>query len=215
MPLTPEDASPAQIASQAEFIVNHLQETHYTYDENIDPETGTYDCDCSRFVSWVLARMARDHFRLLTDHARTQNPLAFDYFQFFESLTPESTGGWHQIDFLADARRGDIIAWQLTATFEKGHDSGHVFFVAETPSVNDEGIFMVRVYDSASKPHFEDTRGEGKAWPDGVGTGFINFQVDEDGRPAAFQFSPGAGFKTYPITIGRLEPLTASIAPSR
>jgi hypothetical protein len=57
--------------------------------------------------------------------------------------------------------------------------------VAETPTVNDSGIFAVRVYDSADRPHFDDTRSNEES---GVGSGFINFQVDDAGRPTAFQF---------------------------
>jgi hypothetical protein len=63
------------------------------------------------------------------------------------------------------------------------------------------------VYDSAAGPHFDDTRGDGTVdSPSGVGTGFINFQVDADGRPIAFQFGPSAGFDVFPIAIGRVEP---------
>jgi len=50
------------------------------------------------------------------------------------------------------------MAWQFTG-FEPGDNTGHVFFVAETPRLLDSGVFAVRVYDSAAEPHFEDTRG--------------------------------------------------------
>ena len=61
--------------------------------------------------------------------------------------------------------------------------------------------------DSAIVPHFDDTRGDGSGqWPSGVASGFINFQVDDDGQPVAFQFSPplSSGFTSLPIAIGRL-----------
>jgi hypothetical protein len=64
-----------------------------------------------------------------------------------------------------------------------------VVFAAETPTMDDQGYFAVRVYDSANVPHFDDTRGDGPGqWPSGVGSGFINLQVDDDGQPVAFQF---------------------------
>ena len=66
------------------------------------------------------------------------------------------------------------------------------------------------MYDSASEPHFEDTRGNGDGqFSSGVGTGFLNFQVDEDDHPTAFQFAPGDTFEALPIAIGRPEPLTS------
>jgi hypothetical protein len=81
---------------------------------------------------------------------------------------------------------------------------------AETPTVDKTGVFSVLLYDSAAQPHFADTRGDGDGqFPSGVGSGAINFNVDDDGRPVAFQFAPGDGFTTLPIAIGRLEPLPA------
>jgi hypothetical protein len=108
---------------------------------------------------------------------------------------------------LAGAARGDLIAWRLFPHPEPGKDTGHVVFVAGTPAVDDQGCFAVRVYDSAVVPHFDDTRGDGPGqWPSGVGSGFINFRVGDDGQPVAFQFSPplSSEFTSLPIAIGRL-----------
>ena len=132
---------------------------------------------------------------------------AFEYYVFLSALTPVSPGGWHRIDFLRDARPGDIITWRFP-TVEKGHDTGHVVFAAETPTEDASGIFSVRVYDSAAEPHFDDTRGTGEGqFATGVGSGFIKFKVDDAGRPIAFQFAPSEKFTTLPIAIGRVEPL--------
>ncbi len=196
---------PEQIAAQAEYIVNNHTETQYTHSEHIVVASGVYDCDCSEFVGFVLEQIAPDHYELIAATATPPRPLAFDYFTFFSNLTPESTGGWSRIDALRDARRGDAVAWRAPE-IEPHHNTGHCFFVAETP-VNDSGIFAVRVYDSAAAPHFDDTRADGKT---GVGTGFINFKVDGEGRPIAFQFGPAAdtdSFVSWEIAIGRVEPL--------
>jgi hypothetical protein len=199
---------PQQIAAQAEFIVNNLEQTDYQFTEQIDVDRGIYDCDCNSFVGFVLQRAAPDHYALIPKETNQPRPRAFEYYDFFSSLTPESTGGWHRIDFLPDARRGDIIAWRFPE-ITPGHDTGHVLFVADTPSLLDSGVFAVRVYDSADTPHFDDTRGDGEGqFPNGVGSGFINFTVDESGRPTAFQFSPSDGFTTLPIAIGRVELLS-------
>jgi hypothetical protein len=204
---TPQLSLPGQIASQAEFIVNNLVKTYYQHPDNIDPDRGVYDCDCNGFVSFVMLRSASDHYRMIPQEKDQSRPRAFEYYVFFSMQTPESTGGWHRIDFLRDAQRGDLIAWRFP-TVMKGHDTGHVLIVAEAPTADASGIFTVRVYDSANQPHFNDTRGSGAGQSaTGIGSGFINFKVDASGRPTAFQFSPSDGFEVLPIAIGRVEPL--------
>ena len=85
------------------------------------------------------------------------------------------------------------------------------FFVAEEAALIDSDIFAVRVYDSAAYPHFNDTRGTGEGeFPDGIGSGLINRQVDDTGRPTAFQFGPSDPFISLSIPIGRVEPLPAT-----
>jgi hypothetical protein len=64
---------PGQIATQAEFIVNNLQQTDYQNTDNIDVDLGIYDCDCNRFVSFVMERAAPDHYAMIpkeTDQPR-------------------------------------------------------------------------------------------------------------------------------------------------
>jgi DNA-binding CsgD family transcriptional regulator len=201
---------PGQVAWQAEFIVNNLRQTDYQHAENIDVDRGIYDCDCNGFVGFVLERFAPDHYAMIPKEKDQPRPRAFKYYMFFNSLTPESSGGWHQIDFLQDARRGDIIAWRFPE-IEVDRNTGHVLCAAEAPVADDSGIVTLRVYDSAAEPHFDDTRGNGAGeFETGVGSGFINFQVDDAGRPTAFQFAPSEGFTTLPIAIGRLEPLPAT-----
>ncbi len=104
---------PEQTASQAELIVNSLQETKYQHHEVIDVDRGKYDCDCSAFVSFVLNRSAPAHFAMIPKEAAPPRPRAFEFHDFFHALTSQSTGGWHRINFLQDVVRGDIIAWRL------------------------------------------------------------------------------------------------------
>jgi hypothetical protein len=199
---------PQQIAAQAEFIVNNLEQTDYQYTEQIDVDLGIYDCDCNGFVGFVLQQAAPDHYAMIPQEPDQAQPRAFEYYDFLSSLTPDSTGGWHRIDFLPHARRGDIIAWRFPE-ITPGHDTGHVLFVADMPNLLYTGVLAARVYDSADTPHFDDTRGDGVGqFPNGVGSGFINFTVDELGRPTAFQFAPADNFTTLPIAIGRVQPLS-------
>ena len=204
---------PEQIAALAESIVNTLTHTHYQHHDNIDPATGVYDCDCNGFVGFVLPAVAPQHFKLIPKETNQPRPRAFKYFNFFASLIPESTGSWRRIDLLTDARRGDIMAWRFP-TIEADENTGHVVIVAETPSLDPSGhFFVMRVYDSANEPHFEDTREpDGQPSPTGktgVGSGFINVKVDGAGRPIAYLFAPPATaeYSYRPIAIGRAEPL--------
>ena len=204
MTLVPRLSLSQQTAWQAEFIVNNIQQTDYQHVDNIDVDRGVYDCDCNGFVGFVLHRAVPGHYKMIPKETNQERPRAFKYYEFFNSLTSESTGGWRQIDFLPDARRGDVIAWRFPE-IEVGHNTGHVLLVAETPEKTDSGIFLVRVYDSAVEPHFDDTRANDES---GVGSGFINFRVDDSNRAVAFQFGPSKDqFVTLPIAIGRIEPL--------
>jgi hypothetical protein len=202
------------LASSAESIVNSFTETRYTHDENINVKSGVYDCDCSEFVGFVLEQVAPEQYALIAATAEPPRPLAYDFYTFFSNLAPGSTAGWSPVEALLDAsgtlstaRRGDIVAWRAPE-IEPKHNTGHCFFIAEAPSMLDSGRIAVRVYDSAAAAHFEDTRLDGET---GVGSGFINFEVDGDGRPIAFQFGPAPdtnSFVYWQIAIGRAEPFS-------
>jgi hypothetical protein len=84
---------PQQIAAQAELIVNNLEQTDYQYTEQIDVDQGIYDCDCNGFVGLVLQRTAPDHYALVPKETDQPRPRAFEYYDFFNSLTPQSRRG--------------------------------------------------------------------------------------------------------------------------
>jgi hypothetical protein len=201
-----------QIAAKAELVVNTLTQTDYQHADNIEPANGVYDCDCNGFVGLVLSSVVPKHFGLIQPEPGQSRPRAFVYYDFFAALTPESTGGWRRIDFLTDARRGDIMAWRFP-TIEPHEDTGHVVIIAETPTLDSSGdFFVMRVYDSAAEAHFNDTREpDGQPSPKGktgVGSGFINFKIDGAGRPIAYHFAPPATaeYSYRPIAIGRAIP---------
>ncbi len=197
---------PQQLAVRAEDVVNTLTDTAYQFKENIDPTDGIWCCDCNSFVGYILEELAPSHYGKLPKEATQPRPRAFEYYDFFSTLTSSTPGGWHRIQHMVNVRRGDILAWRFPV-IEEGHDTGHVVYIADTPKINDDNTASVRVYDSASRAHFDDTRSTGP-FAGGVGSGFLNFQLDDEGRPSAFQFSPGNQFETKPIAIGRPEPLS-------
>jgi hypothetical protein len=208
---------PQDVAAMAESIVNTLTQTDYQHVDNIDPSIGVYDCDCNGFAAFILRAVALQNFEEIPIDTQLgsveSRPRAFEYYDFFASLTPQSTGGWSRVNLLSDAGRGDIVAWRAP-TIELHVNTGHVVILAETPTLDPSGEFyVVRVYDSAAEAHFDDTRmPDGQPSPTGatgVGSGFLNFKVDGEGRPIAYLFAPPitAPYSYRPIAIGRAKPL--------
>jgi hypothetical protein len=200
---------PQEIAAKAEAIVTSLTQTDYQHKDNIIPATGVYDCDCNGFVGFVLQNTAPNHLAKVTKETNQPRPRAFEYFTFFASLTPNSSGDWKRVDLLKDGNRGDIIAWRFP-TLEPHTDTGHVVILAEAPRLAASGdFFTVRVYDSAIEAHFDDTRKPGgnssPTGATGVGSGILNFKVDGAGRPLAYLFAPPltAQYSYRTIAIGR------------
>ena len=107
---------------------------------------------------------------------------------------------------LADARRGDIVAWK-SDLLEPGGNTGHAFIVAADPEIFGDGVISILAYDSSNIRHFDDTRGQGGNSPaTGVGSGRIHFRSgDSDWE---FQFGPGDSYHECPITVGRIQPLS-------
>lgn len=200
---------PSEIAAKAEEIVNSVTLTVYQHKDDIDPAAGIYKCDCNGFAEFVLENTAPGHLKLIPKEADQSRPRAFEYFSFFASLTPDSAKDWRRVDLLAEARRGDIVAWRFP-TIEAHQDTGHVVILAEAPKLDPSGeFFTVRVYDLAAEAHFNDTRnpssGPAPAGATGVGSGVLNFKVDAEGRPLAYLFAPPitAQYAYRPIAIGR------------
>jgi len=195
-----------RIGNRAEHIVHTLRHTHYQHHEHIDVATGTYDVDCSGFVSFVLEQVAREHLRVIPKESGWKIPRAFKYEEFFNSLPSHPEKGWRAIPDLAQVVRGDIVAWSLPSHLGKEEDTGHVFVVAAAPIQLEAGLLAFRVCDSSTVRHYQDSRAEtGGAFHTGVGTGTIHFKVDGAGKPRSFQFGPGDKFHSVPIAMGRAE----------
>jgi len=178
----------------------------------------------------VLSQTAPDHYATLVAAAGEPMPRAFDYCGFFGSLPPEAVDGWEEVEVLADAALGDLIAWKLP--LEPHQDTGHVVFVAETPAMDDQGHFAVRVYDSASVPRVSG----GGLWPrrrrqtrkrPGTGNGHIlglaapdttspsaRPEVAGDSPPTVVTSCPPDRFHTGDAGSG-LRPLSTGEGPSR
>jgi hypothetical protein len=198
-----------RVGQEAERIIANARHTKYQHKAYIDEATGTYDVDCSDYVSYVLERMAKRHLDLIPKENWWPVPRAYKYYEYFHSLPSDAPGGWHQIQQLQHAQRGDIIAWKLPGGPQKDRDTGHVFIVADAPSILNGQHVSVPAYDSSTVKHYNDSRVQSDGiFHDGVGKGTIHFSIDATGRPTAFQFGPGDQFHEDPIAIGRIKLFT-------
>jgi hypothetical protein len=203
--MSAEASQGAQIAAEAERIFNNTKQTLYQYPAYVVEEnTGRYDIDCCGFVSYILANIAPEHLKMVpTIHWPV--PLAFEYFLYFDSLSTRGSAGWSPVADLRDSLPGDIIAWRRLASVG---DTGHVFVVVDAPVVVAPGVVAVNACDSSNILHYDDSRSvvDGEQ-ATGVGTGTIRFEIDDTGKPTAFQFGHGDRFHSYSIAIGRLVPI--------
>jgi len=77
-----------QVAGEALRILGNTRHTTYQHDIFIDEATGTYDVDCSGFVSYILGRVAPAHLDLIPTHGTEPRLLAQDYHFFFRRSRP-------------------------------------------------------------------------------------------------------------------------------
>jgi hypothetical protein len=196
-----------QVAGEALRILENTRHTKYQHDIFIDEVTGTYNVDCSGFVSYILGRVAPAHLNLIPTDGTVSRQLAQDYHKFFSLLPTEATDGWRQILSLPDARRGDLIAWPLPPP---NPDTGHVFVVAADPIPVADQILAIMAYDASDILHYDDSRGNGPGqFPTGVGSGTFHLEINSAGLPVAFQFDQSDPLVSGNIAIGRVELFSA------
>lgn len=189
------------LGDAAERLLSGMRETHYQHRTYADQSRGVYDMDCSGFVDYLLKEIAPSQFAPLRIEPGHTRPRAAMYFDLFTRLNHNPLPGWEAVPKLSAARRGDIIAWQLTASTGEPGDTGHVVIVASAPVEQRNDLYRVNVYDSSVIRHDEDSRPEGG---NGVGEGVITFRVNASGQPIGFQFNSQAHYHGEPIAIGRL-----------
>jgi hypothetical protein len=209
----PANSATRSVHEEAVRILNSIQVTEYRHTTDIDEKKGTYYCDCSGFVGYVLNRtVAKDDGKGPFRDGRNR-PLAMDYEKGF-AKAPENAdgnGGWQQVIHLMDARPGDVIAWRHEKP--KPGNTGHVVIVDQRPIVEKDGLVRVVVIDSTTRPQVDDTRAKGTS---GIGRGTMWFTVDEDGRPIGYvRGTRSAKPKVESISIGRALPSVRPAAEKR
>lgn len=190
------------IAREAERILDSLRHTDFESKPLIDPETGTYNVDDAAFIGHLVERCAPEEFARIPKAAHERFPRASEIYDFFMA---HSHSGWELITDLAEARRGDIIAWKPSRA-TRGSESGHVAMVAQAPELDARTeTWTVRILDSSAVAHYGDSRIRGRKYHPGVGSGALKFRVNSHGAPEAVETGPDSGFHKYQIAIVRLK----------
>lgn len=201
----PQPATPAaeRILRRLEAIDQNLVATRYQHRTYIDERRGIYYFDCSGLVGWALEREAP----LARLHTYAPRPTANDFVEAIRRAPAQGTrGGWQRVDRIEDAEAGDIFAWTIPSHFPESDLTGHTGFIVRKPRrlPGLDGVYSVRIADSTTVPHQDDTRprgGEG-----GFGRGTILIKGDETRRAVGYGWF-GASFPVTveaPIGIGRV-----------
>jgi hypothetical protein len=207
------NAATQAVHDEAMLILGSIKSTEYRHKASIDEKKGTYYCDCSAFVGYVLNRTVAKDDTKGPFHDGRKKPLARDYEKGF-AKAPEKAdekGGWQQIARVADALPGDIIAWRHEKPLP--NNTGHVVIVDQKPVVEKDGLVRMGVIDSTTLPSSDITKDKGKS---GIGRRTMWFKVDSDGRAVAHvRGSHTSKPKVESISIGRALPAAAPASEKR
>lgn len=178
-PPPPGSPAAARVLATLGRVESTLQRTRYQHRTRVREARGEYYWDCSGMAGWVLARAAPRARRTLG----RGRPVARTFARTIaRAPTDRPRRGWQRIDDLADVRPGDLFAWERPPNFPS-RDSGHVGFVVHRPVRIADDLFAVRILDSTSLPHQDDSR-SGEAT--GTGRGTMTFVTDGEGHAEAY-----------------------------
>lgn len=182
---SPEPATKAarKVMETIGVIEGKLTETRYQHKTLVHLKKGIFFWDCSGMSAWILARAApRARKKLPGKH-----PMARKFHNVI-AKSPEGKfkAGWRKLSGPEQIRPGDVFAWVRPEWWTKSKNSGHVGFVVGPPypSPTYEGVWLMRIADSSSYRHEDDSRpagGEG-----GYGTGVMGFAFDDEGEGTAY-----------------------------
>ncbi len=184
----------------------NVSTSYYSHDTYMNESTGTRRTDCSGFVAYALKRVLFDAYERVP-HPNTFKPLANDWYSYLSTryTTPstQETTRWRKIAKVPELVRGDLVVW-LQPQNVSGDNTGHIMVVAGTPTRGRASEWLVRIIDSTTAPHANDTRGTTRT---GIGSGTVGLQVDGSDRPIAYYWRGGLSYNAYttPIAMGRIE----------
>ena len=164
--------APQRVMNELARIANTLRTSTYNHTTRIDERAGRYDFDCSAMAAYVLRRAAPEALAALA----SARPVAAG---FARTIARAPVGrfarGWQRVARVAEARAGDVLAWQRPPWFPS-HNTGHVAFVVDAPRLHSLGV-LVRIIDSTRHAHQVDTR-DTERGASGFGSGTLLVATD-------------------------------------
>lgn len=209
-PPAPQFTTPPAAATRAggrvmelvDRIRTTVRQSAYSHTTRVRPRDGRYDWDCSGMAAWILRQAAP----LAMQRIRDERPVARDFVQQIESApVGRARAGWQQLGSIGEAMPGDLFAWRRPRGFPS-HNTGHVGFVLDVPQQvpGIPGGWAVRVADSSSYVHQDDTRAGDTDGGFGIGT--IVFLADAEGHGTHYGWygTVSEGYVVTPILFGRV-----------
>jgi len=188
------------------FVRNTIAKLRYTAYKlggtHFDTSNGIYILDCSDYVDHLLEAANPAAYSSLVNSSGSDKPTSEHYYHFFTGLTYQKRHYWNKIDAVKELQPGDILVFRNQKNSRTGV-LGHVMVVMKKP-VRDEDSFIVRVTDSASVGHSQDTR---LPHTSGIGIGTMQLKINpETGHPSAYAWKLGASWEKH-VNFAMARPL--------
>jgi hypothetical protein len=201
-PPPPATRAGARVLGTLEGIQVGLRQTRYQHMTVVRERDGVFLWDCSGMAAWILRRAAPGAMNAIS----RERPVARDFVSAIERAPiGRSRGGWQRLARIDEALPGDVFAWRRPRGFPSTN-TGHVGFVLDRP-LPVPGVpnaYAVRVADSTSWGHQEDTRPDDGTGGFGVGT--LVFLTDGSGHGTHYGWygTMSEGYVITPIHFGRV-----------
>lgn len=191
-----------RILAELRSIRETMTETRYQHASVVRPRDGVYRWDCSGMAAWILRRATPRAMGVIS----RERPVARDFAAAIERApVGRARSGWERVERLELALPGDVFSWRRPRGFPS-HNTGHVGFVVDRPLpvAGMPGAYAVRVTDSTTWGHQDDTRPDDGVG--GFGTGTLVFLTDASGQGSHYGWfgTRSEGYVVTPIFIGRV-----------
>jgi hypothetical protein len=179
------------------FVHSTLSTLRYTAYKlggtHFDSSNGIYIVDCSDYVDHLLKVTNPPAYLSLVNSSGSDKPTSEHYYHFFTDLTYKPRHYWNKVENVKELQPGDILVFRNKKNSHTGI-SGHVMVVMNKP-IQANNSFLVRVTDSASSGHSQDTR---LPHTSGIGIGTMQLKVNPStGQPSAYAWKLGSTFESH------------------
>jgi hypothetical protein len=147
---------------------------------HVNEDKGIYKYDCCGLVYNILGVLPDAQKALDVQPGHCPSVRQFkEFFEFLPELhRGQGSSHWRRVMEVTDIAPGDVMVW--------GESPGHMAIVMEKPVVQHTEVYFeyhVKIADSTTKPHQQDSRRAGTRWSaGGMGTGVMYLSQEADGK---------------------------------